>query len=140
MHKSFECVTKLEQMTNYAFQGVGPLLKSASALAIHLIFVEIFWLKPSLFFVQVPQPKGVGLVICPDFVSHSKHLQGRICEIIRLHVQYEKRHKKNVRHFTVSNVFNFLPPQYFIKKTLEKACFCTQRAIFQRKITDQKQF
>ena len=75
MHKSFECVTKLEQMTTYAFQGVGSLLKSASALAIHLIFVESFWLKPSLFFVQVLQPKGVGLVICPDFVTHSKHLQ-----------------------------------------------------------------
>ena len=50
-------------MTNYAFQGVGLLLKLASALAIHLIFVESFWLKPSLFFVQTPQPKGVGLVI-----------------------------------------------------------------------------
>ena len=38
-------------MTNYAFQGVGPLLKLASALAIQLTFVEGFWLKPRLFFV-----------------------------------------------------------------------------------------
>ena len=58
-------------MTNYAFQGVVMLLKTVSALAIHLIFIAVFGLKPSLLFVQVPQPKGVGLVICPDFVTHS---------------------------------------------------------------------
>ena len=62
-------------MTNYAFQGVGLLLNLASALAIHLIFAASSWLKPNLFFVQVPQPKGVGLVICPDFVTHSNDLK-----------------------------------------------------------------
>ena len=33
-------------MTNYAFQGVGVLLKLTSTLAIHLIFAQGYWLKP----------------------------------------------------------------------------------------------
>ena len=53
-------MTKSGQMTNYAFQGVGALLKLASALAIHLIFVKGFWLKPSLFSVEIPSLKAWG--------------------------------------------------------------------------------
>ena len=53
-------MTKSGQMTNYAFQGVGALLNLISALAIHLILVEGFWLKPSLCFVQVPSLKAWG--------------------------------------------------------------------------------
>ena len=71
----FSYVTKSGQMTNYAFQGVGALLKLTSALATHLIFAQGFWLKQSLFFVQIPQPKGVGLVIFARFVTYSYHFK-----------------------------------------------------------------
>ena len=33
-------------MTNSAFQGGERMFGSLTALAIHLIFVKVFWLKP----------------------------------------------------------------------------------------------
>ena len=47
-------------MTNYAFQGVGKMLKFITALAIHLIKCAA---KAHYLLVFTPQPKGVGLVI-----------------------------------------------------------------------------
>ena len=54
-------------MTNYAFQGVARMLKFVTALAIHLIKCAA---KANCLRVLNPQPKGMGLVICPDFVTH----------------------------------------------------------------------
>ena len=47
-------------MTNYAFQGVGRVLKLITALAIHLVKCAA---KANCRLVLAPQPKGVGLVI-----------------------------------------------------------------------------
>ena len=44
-------------MTNYAFQGVGPLLKLASALAIHLIKCAA---KANYLLVLTPSLKAWG--------------------------------------------------------------------------------
>ena len=51
-------------MTNYAFQGVDGLLKSTSALAVHLHNRRRFLAKAESVVRASPQPKGVGLVIC----------------------------------------------------------------------------
>ena len=57
---------EFSSMTNYAFQGVGRMLKFITALAIHLIKCAA---KANSLLVFVPQPKGVGLVILSNFAQ-----------------------------------------------------------------------
>ena len=88
-------------MTNYAFQGVGELLKLTSALAIHLTFAQGFWLKPSLFFVQIPQPKGVGLVILLQFCHALKSIS---------YMPLRSGRRKTLRTIKNQTKFLFLDP------------------------------